>query len=93
MYRRSFLKTSGVVAAATLLPGLSNAEALFSAFKAKYPPPGLQMYTLRVLFDAPGADTKAILKQIADIGIKELESASGADGLYYGHKPKELAAM
>lgn len=93
MERRSFLKTSGLLASAALLPGLSNAGSLFSGFKSKYPPPGLQMYTLRTLFEAPGADTGAILKQIADLGIKDLESASGSGGLYYGKKPKELAAM
>ncbi len=93
MHRRTFFKTSGVLGAAALLPGLSNAESLFSALKTNYPPPGLQMYTLRILLDAPGANTNAILKQMADIGIKELESASGSGGLYYGKKPKELSAM
>lgn len=51
------------------------------------------MYSLNFLLNVPGADTKAILKQIADIGIKELESATGTNGLYYGFKPKEFAAM
>lgn len=89
--RRSFLKASGTLAAASMLPGLSNAGSIFSY--AKYPPIGLQVYTLGFLLNAPGADTKAVLKQIADIGIKELETATGGAGLYYGHKPKEFAAM
>jgi sugar phosphate isomerase/epimerase len=93
MYRRSFLKASGLLTAGALLPGFSNANSMLTGFAAKYPPPGLQMYTLNFLLGRPGADTKAVLKQIADIGIKELESATGADGLYYGHKPKEFAAM
>jgi sugar phosphate isomerase/epimerase len=92
MYRRSFLKTSGLLAGAAILPEFSKG-GLFTGFAAKYPPAGLQMYTLNFLFNAPGADTKAILKQIADIGIKDLESATGSDGLYYGHKPKEFTAM
>jgi sugar phosphate isomerase/epimerase len=93
MFRRSFIKTTGVLATGALLPGLSSAGSLFTGFAAKYPPVGLQMYTLNFLLNAKDSDTRAVLKQIADIGIKELESATGADGLYYGHKPKEFAAM
>src|SRR5690606_22444233 len=41
----------------------------------------------------PGANTASILKQIADIGIREIETATGVGGLYYGHKAREFAAM
>ena len=92
MNRRSFLKASGTLAATAMLPAMSRSN-LFSG-AAKYPPVGLQTYSLGFLWNAPGADTRAILKQIAAIGIKELETATGtASGLYYGHKPKEFAAM
>lgn len=91
--RRSFLKTTGAIALGSMLPGLSRGGSLFAHFAAKYPPIGLQTYTLGFLLNAPGADTKVVLKQIADIGIKELETATGSGGLYYGHKPKEFAAM
>ncbi|SKB35967.1 Sugar phosphate isomerase/epimerase [Daejeonella lutea] len=64
-----------------------------SSIAPKYPPVGLQVYTLGFLLNAPGADTRSILKQIADIGIKEIETATGGNGLYYGQKPKVFAEM
>lgn len=90
--RRSFLKATGSVAAATLLSRLSYAN--FSALAAGYPPIGLQTYTLGFLLNAPDADTRAVLKIIADMGVKELETATGTlTGLYYGLKAKEFAAL
>ncbi|MDB5021322.1 MAG: Xylose isomerase [Pedobacter sp.] len=92
--RRSFLKATGTLAAASMLPQLTSANSLFSPFFAKYPPIGLQTYTLQYLFNDKAVDTKSVLQQIAAIGVKELETASGsAEGLYYGHTPKEFAAM
>ena len=92
--RRSFLKSSGALAVAGLLPSFSNANSLLGGMAAKYPPIGIQTYTLNFLLNGPDVDTKSVLKQIADIGIKELETATGTTtGLYYGHKPKEFGAM
>lgn len=92
--RRSFLKATGTLAAVSLLPKFTNANAIFGSGFAKYPPIGLQTYTLGYLFNDKSVDTKTVLRQIADIGVKELETATGsADGLYYGHTPKEFAAM
>jgi sugar phosphate isomerase/epimerase len=92
--RRSFLKATGTLAAASMLPQLTSANSIFGSNFAKYPPIGLQTYTLGYLFNDKSVDTKTVLKQIADIGIKELETATGsAEGLYYGHSPKEFAAM
>jgi len=92
--RRSFLKATGALAAASILPGLSQGNSLLRGLAAKYPPIGLQTYTLNFLWSEQDADTKAVLKQIAGMGIKELETATGTtSGLYYGHKPKEFAAM
>jgi sugar phosphate isomerase/epimerase len=92
--RRSFLQATGTLAVASMLPQLTNANSLFSPFFAKYPPIGLQTYTLGYLFNDKSVDTKTVLQQIAAVGIKELETATGsADGLYYGHKPKEFAAL
>lgn len=89
--RRSFLKNSTTLASAALLAKAGYATRL--RMSAKYPPIGLQVYTLSSLINAPGADTRAVLQQIAAIGIKELETATGAGGLYYGQKPKDFAAM
>ncbi|QNF33995.1 TIM barrel protein [Adhaeribacter swui] len=92
--RRTFLKTTGALAVAGLLPGLGKANALLANLAAKYPPIGIQTYTLNFLWNSPDVDTKAVLKQIADMGIKELETATGtASGLYYGHKAKEFGTM
>ena len=91
--RRSFLKASGVLTAAAILPSISRA-GIFNRIIAGYPPVGLQTYTMGFLFNAPGADTAAILKTISGMGVKELETATGTtSGLYYGYKPKEFAAM
>jgi len=92
--RRSFLKATGALAAASILPGLSRGNSLWGGLADKYPPVGLQTYTLNFLWSNQGANAKAVLKQIADMGIKELETATGTTtGLYYGHKPKEFATM
>lgn len=90
--RRSFLKNSAIVALGCTLPSWANAN-LPGKMALKYPPMGLQVYTLNSLINSPGADTKTILKQIADIGIKELETATGSGGLYYRHSVKEFAAI
>jgi sugar phosphate isomerase/epimerase len=92
--RRSFLKATGTLAAASMLPSFGCSSSILSGGKAKYPPIGLQTYTLNFLFNAKDANTADVLKQIAAIGVKELETATGtAEGLYYGYKPKEFAAM
>lgn len=93
LHRRSFLKAAGALTATTMLSRIGRANFVTEIF-AKYPPIGLQTYTLGFLLNAPDADTRSVLKMIADIGIKELETATGtASGLYYGHKPKEFSAM
>jgi len=90
--RRSFLKNSAVFIVRCALPSWANA-GISSKLKLKYPSMGLQVYTLNSLMNLPGADTKTILKQIADIGIKELETATGSGGLYYRHPAKEFASI
>lgn len=90
--RRSFLKATGALAAASMLPSFGC--SILSPGKSKYPPIGLQTYTLNFLFNAKDASTADVLKQIAAVGVKELETATGSpEGLYYGHKPKAFAAM
>lgn len=90
--RRSFLKNSAVFALGCALPSWTSA-GIPSILAIKYPAMGLQVYTLNSLMNSPGADTKTILKQVADIGIKELETATGSGGLYYRHSAKEFAAI
>lgn len=92
--RRSFLKATGALAGAGVLSSFGCSNSILSAGKIKHPPIGLQTYTLNFLFNAKDANTANVLKQIAAIGVKELETATGTpEGLYYGHKPAEFARM
>ena len=92
--RRSFLKAGGTLAAAGMLASFGCSSSIRSLRKGKYPPIGLQTYTLNFLFNAKDANTADVLKQIAAIGVKELETATGTpDGLYYGQKPAVFARM
>ena len=90
--RRSFLKSTGIIALGSTLPAWAG-MSLHGKFAFKYPPMGLQVYTLNSLINSPGADTRTILEQIAEMGIKELETATGSGGLYYRHSAKEFAGM
>lgn len=84
--RRTFLKTSGAVAAASLL--LSKNAFAAGAPRAVLPPPGIQLFTF---FNTIDADVAGTLKKIAAIGYKEIESAFSKKGGYYGMKPKAFA--
>ncbi|MEO5894053.1 MAG: sugar phosphate isomerase/epimerase [Ferruginibacter sp.] len=85
--RRNFIKiTSTLALGGLVLPGQTN--AFYSKFAM--PPVGLQLFTL---FNVIDDDTKGILKKVADIGYKEIESAFSKKGGYYGMKPKEFAAL
>lgn len=52
-------------------------------------PAGLQLYTVTSVIES---DLDGTLKKIAEIGYKELESASSRKGGYYGMKAKEFAS-
>ena len=80
--RREFLKTSGALAAGSLVvPQLSRANT-----KEMWPF-GVQLFTF---FREIDNDLTGTLKKIADLGYKELESAFSMKGGYYGLKPKEF---
>jgi sugar phosphate isomerase/epimerase len=92
--RRSFLKVNGTLLVASMVPASLYANLASNSLKTKYPPIGLQAYTLRFLLNDKASETQNVLKQIAGLGIKELETATGTvNGLYYGHKPKAFADM
>lgn len=79
--RRDFLKDIGILAVGSvLLPSIAHAQK-------KVKNPGIQLYTFRkeMLEDATGT-----LKQIASLGIKQIESAASPKGHYYGLSPKEM---
>ncbi len=79
--RRHFLKTAGSLAIGSMiLP-----EFTFAMAKIKNP--GIQLYTVRTEMLA---DAKGTLKQLAALGIKQIESARSVKGNYYGLTGKEM---
>lgn len=103
--RRLFLKSAGAAAASTLVFSISScggskektsesadSTGLASAATSgapSIPDFGLQLYSVR---DIIGADPKGVLKQIADLGYKKVESYAGDKGFLWGMKPKEFKA-
>ncbi len=80
--RRNFMRQTGAVAAGTmLLPSFT-----LPSFKPEKDL-GIQLYTFRKEMEANALGT---LQEIAAIGIKKIESAGSAKGLYYGLSPKEM---
>ncbi|WP_242923222.1 sugar phosphate isomerase/epimerase family protein [Pontibacter liquoris] len=100
--RRNFFKTTGALALGSLLlPGCAGSAVSQDSSQAeggrknsttagKKLAVGLQLYTVRELMDQ---DVRGTLQKIATIGYKNLESAAGKSGHYYGMKPREFAAM
>ncbi|WP_025761293.1 sugar phosphate isomerase/epimerase family protein [Dyadobacter tibetensis] len=102
--RRIFLKSASFAAAGSLVwslsgcgTGGSNQDGSDSTTLAgnsdgltpSIPDFGLQLYSAR---DVIGADPKGILKQIADLGYKKIESYQGDQGIFWGMTPKEFKA-
>jgi sugar phosphate isomerase/epimerase len=85
--RRNFLKHSGAMALSTI--ALSGYARTMLKVKTM-PPAGIQLFTF---FKTMDNDVKGTLKQIADIGYKEIESAFSMKGGYYGMKASEFSAM
>jgi sugar phosphate isomerase/epimerase len=103
--RRLFLKNSGLIASGIALAGVGcvstpnkeegnhadsgNKTATASSQVAEQALAqfGLQLYTLR---DDLPKDPKGILKQVADMGYKQLEGFEGSKGLWWGMKPNEF---
>lgn len=79
--RRHFIKSAGALAIGSMiLP-----EFTFAMARIKNP--GIQLYTVRTEMLA---DAKGTLKQLASLGIKQIESARSAKGNYYGLTGKEM---
>lgn len=79
--RREFLKKTGTFAAGSmLLPSFAKTTMPVDNI-------GVQLYSVRteMLADAVGT-----LKQLAKIGVKQIESAGSVKGYYYGLTPKEM---
>jgi sugar phosphate isomerase/epimerase len=99
--RRLFLKSAGFVSLGMLSYPLiscsnsdeSSADGTDSTRVASQPARvenfGIQLYSAR---DIIGKDPKGVLKQIADLGYKKVESYQGDQGVFWGMKPKEFKA-
>lgn len=87
--RKSFLKTTAAGLAITAITGkllgCNTASALGSTQKLKEF--ALQLYTLR---DVMPKDPKGVLKQVAAMGYKQIESFEGAKGMFWGMKNTEF---
>jgi sugar phosphate isomerase/epimerase len=93
MDRRDFLKKSaltiaGVMVGGSLFSGLAGSAGCSPAPKTKRI--GLQLYSLREMM---GQDPEATLKLIAEMGYKELETASYDGDKIYGYTPAEFRAL
>jgi len=80
--RRGFLQATGLFAAGSLL-----SKNMLASSPAKLKEFGLQLYTLR---DDLPKDPKAVLKQVASYGYKQLESFEGGQGMFWGMSPAEF---
>lgn len=87
--RKKFLKTAtaglAITAITGKLLGCTSAAALGSSGNIKNF--GLQLYTLR---DVLPKDPKGVLKQVAAMGYKQVESYEGAQGMFWGMKNTEF---
>jgi sugar phosphate isomerase/epimerase len=81
--RKNFLKTAATGIAITAisgnLPGCASTKLHNSSGTIKEP--GLQLYTLR---DDLPKDPKGVLKQVASMGYKQIESFEGDKGMFWG---------
>ncbi|MFY0254055.1 sugar phosphate isomerase/epimerase family protein [Chitinophaga sp. 30R24] len=90
--RRDFLRQTGLITAAMMLPGSLSA---FTAGRALPKKIGLQLYTLR---DQLAKDPKGTIAKVAGIGYQEVETFYGYQGandkgLFWGLTPKALSAL
>lgn len=85
--RRKFLQGAGTLALGSMV--LSSRAASLLEHRPGHKV-GLQLFTFFGIIDE---DVKGTLTKIAAIGYKEIESAFGKKGGYYGMKPKEFKAM
>jgi len=83
--RREFFKISALGALGVTVLGTYGCKS--PAVDKKSFGVGIQLYTLR---DAMAADVVGTLKQVSDLGYKNLELASYSDGKFYGFTPKEI---
>lgn len=89
MQRRNFLKQGSLLAGAVALGSVANGLAGCAGSKklTGNKPFGLQLYTLRDDFPK---DPRGVLKQVADMGYKHVESFEGPKGIFWGMSNTEF---
>lgn len=87
--RKKFLKTATAGIAFTAITGKLLGSNIAPALSkpAKLKEFGLQLYTLR---DVMPKDPMAVLKQVAAMGYKQIESFEGQKGMFWGMKNTEF---
>jgi sugar phosphate isomerase/epimerase len=85
--RKKFLKTAAAGFAITAVTGSLIGCGATRGASEKLNEFGLQLYTLR---DILPSDPKGILKQVAAMGYKQVESYEGAQGMFWGMKNTEF---
>jgi sugar phosphate isomerase/epimerase len=99
--RRFFLKSAGLVAAGSLAWPLASCststtdspEDTSTTDRATLPAVadfGVQLYSVR---DIIGKDPRGVIRQLAELGFKKLESYQGDQGVFWGMSPKEYRAF
>jgi Xylose isomerase-like TIM barrel len=86
--RRHFIRKTGALALGSLILTRHGYASFFNS--AASHPVGLQLFTL---FNTIDKDVPGTLKQIAQVGYLEIESAFSMKGGFYGMKPKEFASL
>src|SRR5690349_20455052 len=84
--RRTFLKQSSFALAGLSL--LSN--QLLAAAAANNEILGVQLYSVR---DDMKKDPSGTLKQLADMGYRDVEHANYVDGKFYGYSPTDFKKL
>ncbi|MCC5914857.1 MAG: TIM barrel protein [Balneolaceae bacterium] len=87
--RRSFLKKTGLLAAGASVATLPFLTSCGSR-ERDIPPFGLQLYTLR---DVMPDDPVTVLRELADMGYKQIESYEGPMGMFWGMENTEFRSL
>ncbi|MCO6496936.1 MAG: TIM barrel protein [Chitinophagaceae bacterium] len=86
--RRNFLKISAAAGLAYTLP--KTLVACAGESKKRLEAFGLQLYTIR---DVIGNNTSDVLKQVAGMGYKQIESYEGPKGMFWGMSNTEFKKL
>lgn len=84
--RRSFLKTSGLLAGGAAISSLPFLKSCAAA-EVETNTFGIQLYTLR---DIIGDDPKGVIQSLAEFGYKQIESYEGQMGIFWGMSNTEF---